>query len=153
MKRLKEDKASLFVKKILDFFHIKVDEKLENLLIQIFKFGIVGGIATIIDFFTIFLLKEGCHLPVLVANTLAFCIATIYNYWASIHWVFDVNKKKDPKKTFLIFLVFSVIGLILNDFIVWITGDIFHIYYLIGKLIATCLVMIFNFITRKLFLE
>lgn len=153
MKEKKEDKAALFVRKILSVFSIKVSKKTENLLIQIFKFGIVGGIATVIDFFTIFVLKEGCHFPVLVANTLAFFLATIYNYWASIKWVFDVNQEKDSKKTFLTFLVFSVIGLIMNDIIVWITIDMFHIYYLIGKLIATCFVMIFNFITRKIFLE
>ena len=29
----------------------------------------------------------------------------------------------------------------------------FNIYYLLGKVIATAIVMIFNFITRKLFLE
>ena len=57
------------------------------------------------------------------------------------------------KKSFVIFLIFSVIGLIINDTIMWFTVDKFGIYYLLGKIIATCFVMVFNFITRKLFLE
>lgn len=153
MKKQKEDKAALFVKKILKVLHLKVSGKLENLLIQIFKFGIVGVIATIIDFASIYVLREFLHIHVIVANTLSFCIATIYNYIASITWVFNVGSEKDPKKNFILFIVFSIIGLLLNDFIMWFSIDKFNIYYLLGKIIATCFVMIFNFITRKLFLE
>lgn len=153
MKKEKEDRAASFVKKILKILHIKVSVKTENLLIQIFKFGIVGVVATIIDFVAIYVLKEFLHIHVILANTLSFCIATVYNYIASVTWVFNVNSKKDPKRNFILFIIFSVIGLLLNDFIMWFCIDKFHIYYLLGKVIATCFVMIFNFITRKLFLE
>ena len=131
----------------------KEEKNFTTLIQQIFKFGIVGGIATVIDFACIYVLKEFLNLPVILSNTLSFCIATIYNYWASIHWVFNVNKEKNPKKNFILFILFSVIGLLLNDLIVWYTIDTFHIYYLLGKVIATGIVMIFYFITRKIFLE
>lgn len=150
---MKKDKAALFVKKCLKIFHIKVKPKTENLLIQIFKFGIVGVIATIIDFAFLYLFREAFHFPVLLANTLSFCISVIYNYMASVKWVFDVNKEKDARKQFIIFIIFSVIGLLLNDLIMWISTDILSIYYLLAKIIATLIVMVFNFITRKLFLE
>ena len=91
---MKKDKAALFVKKCLKIFHIKVKPKTENLLIQIFKFGIVGVIATIIDFAFLYLFREAFHFPILLANTLSFCISVIYNYIASVKWVFDVNKEK-----------------------------------------------------------
>lgn len=149
----KRDIAEQFIKKVLKIFHIKVNKKTENLFVQIFKFAIVGGVATIIDFLCIYILKEFIKLPVIIANTLAFCISTIYNYIASVRWVFDVNKEKNKRKTFITFIVFSIIGLILNDLIMWFTVEKFSIYYLLGKVIATCFVMVFNFITRKIFLE
>lgn len=153
MKKNKKDKIEELLKKILKIFNIKVSKKTENLFIQIFKFTIVGGIATVIDFLGIYIFKELFHIPVLISNTLSFIIATVYNYIASIRWVFNVDENKDKKKTFVTFIIFSVIGLILNDLIMWFTIDMFKIYYMIGKLIATCFVMIFNFITRKIFLE
>lgn len=153
MKKINKDLAESFVKKSLKLFHIKVSKKTENLFIQIFKFTIVGGIATVIDFLGIYIFKELFHIPVLISNTLSFIIATVYNYIASVRWVFNVDENKDKKKTFVTFIIFSVIGLILNDLIMWFTIDMFKIYYMIGKLIATCFVMIFNFITRKIFLE
>ena len=149
----KRDLAESFVLNMLKVFHIRVKKQTEKLFIQIFKFVIVGGVATIIDFLSIFIFKEFLNIPVIIANTLAFCIATTYNYIASVRWVFNVNDSKNKKKTFITFIIFSMLGLILNDLIMWFTTDMFQIYYLIGKIIATCFVMVFNFITRKIFLE
>ncbi len=150
---MRNDKTANFVRKCLKFFHIKVKPKTENLLIQIFKFGIVGGTAFILDFAFLYLFREAFHFPVLLANTLSFCISVIYNYMASVKWVFDVNKEKDARKQFILFIIFSVIGLLLNDLIMWVSTDVLSIYYLLAKIIATLIVMVFNFITRKLFLE
>ena len=150
---MKKDKLEWLFDKIYNVLHLKFKTKTRKLLIQIFKFAIVGGIATIIDFVFLYIFREFCHFPVLVSNTLSFCISVIYNYIASVKWVFDVNKEKDARKQFIIFIVFSVLGLILNNVIMWITVDFLSIYYLLAKIIATVIVMIFNFVTRKIFLE
>ena len=150
---MKKDKLEWLFDKICKMFHLKFKSKTRKLLIQIFKFGIVGGIATVIDFVFLYIFREFCHFPVLVSNTLSFCISVIYNYIASVKWVFDVNKEKDAKKQFIIFIVFSVIGLLLNNAIMLLTVDFLSIYYMLAKVIATAIVMVFNFVTRKIFLE
>ena len=114
---MKKDKASLFVKKCLKLFHIKVNAKQEKLLIQIFKFGIVGGIAFVIDYVSLIVCKEVFHLNTLLAAAIAFTISVIYNYIASVKWVFDVNKEKNEKANFVIFIVLSIVGLIITEII------------------------------------
>lgn len=153
MQKNKKDKAAIFVKKCLKLLHIKVSQKTENLLIQIFKFGIVGGIAFLIDYIVLFCCKEFIGLSVLLSAAIAFTVSVIYNYIASVKWVFDVNKEKSAKKNFVIFIILSIIGLIITEIIMWIGSDIMKINYLIVKIIATAIVMVFNFITRKIFLE
>ena len=150
---MKKDKTELLFNKLCDVLHLKFNDKTRKLLIQIFKFTIVGGIATVIDFVFLYIFREFCHFPVLVSNTLSFCISVIYNYIASVKWVFDVNKDKNAKKQFIIFIIFSVLGLLLNNLIMWITVEFLSIYYLLAKIIATAIVMVFNFVTRKIFLE
>lgn len=147
------DFSTSIVRLGLKIFHLKVSGKIENLLVQIFRFGIVGVIATIIDFIFLYFFKELCHLPIILSNTLSFTISVLYNYWASLTFVFNINQEKDKRKRFVIFIVCSVIGLILNDIIVWVVTDVFKMYYLISKVIATLIVMVFNFVTRKKFLE
>lgn len=150
---MKKDKQKLLLDKVCAALHLQLNDRTHKLLIQIFKFVIVGGIATLIDFVFLYIFREFCHFPVLISNTLSFCISVIYNYMASVKWVFDVNKEKNAKKQFIIFIVFSVLGLLLNNLIMWITVDFFNIYYLLAKIVATAIVMIFNFVTRKMFLE
>lgn len=120
---------------------------------QIMKFGVVGGIAFIIDYICLIISKEIFGLSVLLSAAIAFIISVIFNYILSIKWVFNINKEIDQKKNFIIFIVLSIIGLILTEIIMWFGTDIIKISYLIVKIFATAIVMVFNFITRKIFLE
>ena len=97
--------------------------------------------------------KEVFHLNTLLAAAIAFTISVIYNYIASVKWVFDVNKEKNEKANFVIFIVLSIVGLIITEIIMWFGTDVMKISYLIIKIVATAIVMVFNFITRKMFLE
>ncbi len=125
----------------------------KKLIKQILKFGVVGGIAFVIDYVVLFCCKEFLHFGVLLSAALGFTISVIFNYIASVKWVFDVDKEKDPKRNFVVFIVLSIIGLIITEIIMWFGTDILHIHYLLVKVIATGIVMVFNFITRKMFLE
>ena len=127
--------------------------KNKKLLNQIFKFIIVGGIATVIDYIIFFIMHDILHIGTLVSNIMSFSISVIYNYIASVKWVFDVDKDKDKKQQFIIFIVLSVIGLGINTGIVYLLIDVLKVYSLISKVVATGIVMVFNFITRKIFLE
>lgn len=120
---------------------------------QLLKFGVVGGIAFIMDYSVLFICTEFLGIYYLVSSLISFLISTIFNYIASIRWVFDVNQEKSKQKNFVLFLVFSVIGLGLNQIIMWFGVDILHVYYMLVKIGATAIVMVFNFITRKIFLE
>lgn len=146
-------KLELLFKRMCNLFHLKFSEKTEKLLLQIFKFIMVGGLAFVIDYLTLIICKEVFHLNVLVSAAIAFTVSVIFNYILSIKWVFDVDKSKSEKKNFIIFIVFSIIGLLLTELIMWIGTDILKVNYLLVKIIATAIVMVFNFITRKLFLE
>lgn len=130
-------------------------EKLKNnkLFMQIMKFGVVGGLAFVIDYVTLIICKEVFGLNVLVSAAIAFTVSVVANYILSVKWVFDVDQSKSKQKNFILFIVFSVIGLILTEIIMWFGTDIVKISYLIVKIVATAIVMVFNFITRKLFLE
>ena len=126
---------------------------LNNKLVQqILKFGVVGGTAFLIDYGIFTILSQFLSVHYLIASVISFSVSVIYNYILSIKWVFDVTKKQTSKE-FIIFIILSVIGLGLNSFILYVCVDLIHIHELIGKIIATAIVMVYNFITRKIFIE
>lgn len=138
---------------IVKILHLKLSDNNRHLLTQIVNFVFVGFVATVIDFVFLYIFRDICKLPLLVSNTLSFCISVVYNYIASVTFVFDVDKNKSKKKSFILFIIFSVIGLVLNDIIIYVVTEVVGIYYMLSKVIATLFVMIFNFVTRKKFLE
>ena len=52
---------SIFTSKLINFFKGKLNDKQKKLLMQIFKFIIIGGIATIIDWIIYYLLYNLPH--------------------------------------------------------------------------------------------
>ena len=127
--------------------------KIKKLLEQLVKFGIVGVIATLLEWIIFYICTNQLKIHYSISTIIGFSISTIFNYWASVKWVFDVNKEKSEKLNFILFVVLSIVGLGLNELILWICIEKFAIYNMIGKVIATGIVMVFNFITSKLFLE
>lgn len=124
---------------------------MKKLINQLIKFGFVGACAFIIDYGLMIFLTEIFQIPSLISAAISFIVSVIFNYILSIKWVFDVDKQKNSKtKEFIVFIILSIIGLIINELIMWILSNI---DYKITKLIATFIVMIWNFITRKIFLE
>lgn len=126
---------------------------MKKLIKQLFRFGVVGGTAFLIDYGILFVCTEYLGIYYLISSLISFSISTIFNYIASIKWVFDVDKKKSVKRNFILFIVFSIIGLGINEFIMWFGVEKLDMYYMLVKIGSTAIVMIFNFVTRKMFLE
>lgn len=127
---------------------------MKKLFSQLIKFGLVGGIAFLIDYGIMVFLTEVFKIPSLISAAISFTVSVIFNYIASVKWVFDVDKEKNSKtKELMVFILLSIVGLGINELIMWIMDKEFGIYYMISKIVATIVVMCYNFITRKLFLE
>lgn len=125
---------------------------MKKLISQFFKFGVVGVIAFIVDYLSLYLLTEFLNVYYLISSIISFLLSIIVNYLLSIKWVFDI-KKKQSFKDVIIFTLLSAIGLLINLLVMYLSVEVFKIHYMIGKLIATFIVMIWNFVTRKIFLE
>ena len=127
---------------------------MKKLFSQLIKFGLVGGIAFLIDYGIMVFLTEVFKIPSLISAAISFTVSVIFNYIESVKWVFDVDKEKNSKtKELVVFILLSIVGLGINELIMWIMDKEFGIYYMISKIVATIVVMCYNFITRKLFLE
>ena len=123
------------------------------LLRQIWRFAIVGGLAFVVDFGLLLFLTEIVGVNYLVSATLSFIASVIVNYILSVYWVFDSKGHKKSVLKIVMFFVLATCGLLINNAIMWFSVEILAISYIIGKLVATFVVMVFNFVTRKILIE
>lgn len=129
------------------------ETSLKKLLAQFMKFGIVGVIAFVIDYGFMVLLTEVFSVPYLISTTVSFIISVVFNYFASMRFVFKRKDDMSRRREFIIFVVLSVIGLVINDVFMWLMVDFLFIDYRISKIVVTFIVAVWNFVTRKIFLE
>ena len=126
---------------------------MKKLISQIIKFGFVGFLCFFIDYGIMVFLTEALKINYLISSGCSFSVSVIVNYILSIKFVFDADMDANKIKQFLVFLIFSIGGLIINQIVMWVAVDLLGIFYMISKIGATAIVMVYNFITRKLFIE
>ena len=117
--------------------------------VQLFRYGFVGGIAFVADYGTLYVLTEYVHLYHLISAGVAFVIGLLVNYVLSIHWVFDEHSSSSKMTEFTIFAVIGIIGLGLNELIIYTGTDVCGLHYMLSKLISTIIVFFWNFFARK----
>ncbi len=144
---------------------------MDKLIKQILKFGVVGGLSFLIDFaiYTLIIFIFGNAKPTVAAAAFfGFTISLIFNYFTSMKFVFVHDENMDRRKEFTIFAILSLIGLLLNEVLILSVLAVFdNVPFLqtgfngllwtfketLGKIFATGVVMVYNFITRKIFIE
>lgn len=126
---------------------------MKKLLAQFMKFGVVGAIAFVIDYGLLIFLTEVFGIDYLISATISFTASVIFNYIASMRYVFSRKEGMSRRKEFIIFVTLSLIGLVLNNVLMWAGVELLHVDYRIVKLVATFIVMAWNFVSRKMFLD
>ena len=126
---------------------------MKHLIAQFMKFGVVGAIAFCIDYGLLAFCTEVLGINYLISATIGFAVAVVFNYCASMRFVFEHKEDMSRRKEFVIFVVLSVIGLLINNGCMWAGVELLGIHYLVVKIGATVIVALWNFITRKLLLD
>lgn len=126
---------------------------MRKLIEQIIKFGFVGFLCFFIDYGIMVFLTEIVGIEYLISSAISFTVSVTVNYILSVTMVFETDKDKNKVKEFIIFVFLSIIGLGINQLCMWFAVEILGIHYMVSKIGATAVVMVYNFISRKIFIE
>jgi len=116
---------------------------------QLLRYVFVGGIAYAVDFACLYFLTDIIRIHYLISAAAAFIAGLLTNYTLSIFWVFFRRTLTSKQMEFLIFAVIGLVGLGLNEGIIWFFTDFVHFHYLISKVFSAIVVFFWNFFARK----
>ena len=115
-----------------------------RLILKLIKFCLVGFSGLIIDFGTTYILKEKLRLNKYLSNIIGFILAASSNYILNKIWTFS-NNESDILKQFSLFISIAIIGLIINNIIIYALTKRFNLNFYVSKMIAICIVTLWNF--------
>ena len=138
-----------------------MNAKVKKILAEIVRFGIIGVLATLLDWGIFYVLTNFLGVYYVVSSVIGFCVSVIFNYLLSRAWVFHVTEKQNVVREFILFMITSIIGLGINTLVLWLCVEWLFvrmtflsvipddILELIGKAAATFVVMVWNYLIRK----
>lgn len=129
---------------------------MKGLIEQFLKFGVVGAIAFLIDYGVLMLLSQVIGMDPVISASISFVVSVVFNYVASMHYVFTRRDDISRRREFTIFVILSAIGLVINEIIMVIGVNVLGdsaLMVTVTKLVATAIVMVWNFVSRKKWLD
>lgn len=132
---------------------------LKPLFFEFMRFCIVGGSAFLVDFGILVLLNN--ILPPLngyrlyIATAGGFIAGLVFNYILSIRYVFINARHSQAGRSLSAFFLFALLGTVgfgLTELGMYVGTELLSINYMLVKIVVTGIVLMWNYIGRKLFI-
>lgn len=123
---------------------------MEELLIKLIKFSIVGFSGLLLDFGLTWWLKEKVALNRYVANSIGFMVAASSNYVFNKFWTFD-DRTQNFAAQYVSFIAVALIGLLISNGIIYYLNQRKKLFFYFSKLIAVGIVVLWNFTLNYFF--
>lgn len=133
-------------------FKTLFSEPTTNPLLQFFRYVFVGGFSFLVDAGVLWLLtRAGMHY--LFAAFFGFIAGLCCNFLLSRALVFHAQTPKVGRMLeFLGYAIIGLIGLGLTEALLYFFTEIVQLYYMISKVVASAVVLFWNFFARKFIL-
>ncbi len=120
----------------------------ENVFIQFFRYIFVGGFAFLADAAVLWFCEM--FMNYMIAAAIAFVVGLTVNYILSVRLVFSGNERIAGKAAeFIIYGIIGAAGLVITEAVMYFFTDICGLYFLLSKIAAAAIVLVWNFAARK----
>jgi putative flippase GtrA len=121
-------------------------------LAELVKSVAASALAFSADFGLLVLFTELAGLHYLASAALSFCVGASVSYTLSVLWIFRTRRFSSRLLEYALFVGVGVVGLGLNEVLLWLLTEPLGLFYMASKVVAAALIFFWNFGARKLIL-
>ncbi|QLI80988.1 GtrA family protein [Chitinibacter fontanus] len=115
---------------------------------QFLSYLFVGGAAFVVDYSSMIFLVERLSFNYIAAAISSFMIGLLVNFFLCRKYIFS-SIINSLQMEFMLFFITGITGVILCLSILHLLVSVYHINYKDAKLVATAVVFVFNFLSRR----
>jgi len=116
---------------------------------EFIRYVVASLIALVFDAGTLVLMTSFFGVSYLISGAIAFLLGLLVIYLLSVRWVFERRGTRSAIFEFVVFALIGVVGLGINEVILWILTGYLGFFYLISKIASVAVVFVWNFFARK----
>lgn len=120
---------------------------------SILRYVFFGGLTTLVNLVSFFLLRQVMGLPLQVANVSSIILAILFAYVVNSKFVFQDNCHgiKEHFQPFVRFLSARGVTMVVEILGVWLLVEKMALYDMLGKFLTQFLVLVLNYIFSRFF--
>jgi putative flippase GtrA len=118
-----------------------------SFIMKFLKFAAVGFSGLLVDYTFTYIFKEWLKVQKYIANSIGFTIAASSNYILNRIWTFESDNPEIAIE-YTSFLIISLIGLGINNLVLWLILRKFKVNFYIAKFFAIVVVTLWNFLAN-----
>lgn len=116
---------------------------------EFIRYFVASLAALAVDIGILWFLTSAAGLSYLISGAIAFIAGLAVVYLLSVYWVFSERAVRNRGMEFLLFALIGIVGLILNEAILYALTTVLGIFYLVSKIASVIVVFSWNFAARK----
>lgn len=120
---------------------------IQFLIIQFFRFALVGVIGTSAHYIVLIVLVSGLKVHPVIGSTAGFIVGLVINY--ALNKAFTFSSSRAHKEAFWRFATVAIIGIIINSTAMAMLTMVLDIHYLLAQVMATILALSWNFLGSR----
>jgi len=117
--------------------------------VEFIKYIIFGAITFVLDVTILIALVDLFNCNYLISNTISVAFGICFGYFMSIKYIFGYRKFKNIKTEFSIFTLLCLIGIIINDSLLYFFVEVGGFHYIASKIMAAGMVFVANYLMKK----
>jgi len=108
----------------------------------------MGGCATLLHYLVLIVIVQGFDGNPVAASAAGAAVGAVVSYFLNYYFTFRSRQQHLP--ALIRFLSIAIFGLLFNTFLVYIAYVWFGLHYLLAQVLATSIVLIWNFCANRL---
>ena len=113
------------------------------------RYLLAGSLTFLADFLVLILLTEFAGFNYLWSNLVGVFVGIVVSYLLCIKWVFLNRRYNQVALELPLFVMTCLVGVLVNELMLWLLVEFVDIYYLTSKIIVTAVIFVFNFLLKK----
>ncbi len=123
-----------------------------NIYAQIIRFVISGFVATLSNLIVLYVLTGLLGVWYVISVSISFIAAFGISFFLQKYWTFRDNSRHNVHIQSTLYFIVAAINLFLNTYLVYVSTDIFSIYYIYSQIIVSAVIAVESyFIYRAIF--
>jgi putative flippase GtrA len=135
----------------MNFQELFSKKKSEQTSIQMARYFIIAGIATVFDYLIYLFTLKQLSISYSISIVIGFSIGVVVNYFLSNLWSFQRKNEQKASIEFTLFCLTGIFGIGINILVVYLLKDFLNINEDIGRIPAIGIAFIWNFFSKKWF--